>query len=372
MSGPGREGSPGAAGTSERVQSSAFLRACRREPVAFTPVWLMRQAGRYLPEYRALRERRSMVEILANPELAAEITLLPMKRFELDAAIIYADILPPLAAMGLDLSFDRAEGPVIQNPIRSARDIDLLAAPSAEETMGATLEAVRIVRSELDALGKPLIGFAGAPFTLASYAIEGGASRSYAKTKTLMLREPAAWRRLMSKLVTVQADYLLAQAKAGASALQLFDSWVGIALGAPDYERYVLPYNRRLFEALRAARVPVVNFSTGTAAYIERVAEAGGEVIGVDWRMPLGYYRERIGAERAIQGNLDPCALLAPWTELRARADGILEAAAGRLGHVFNLGHGILPETPVDAVARLVDHVHARSRERLDGDGGRK
>ncbi len=339
---------------------SAFMKACRREPAPHTPVWLMRQAGRYLPEYRALRERHSMMDLLSAPELAVEATLQPLQRFPLDAAIIFMDILPPLAGMGLQISFGAGdgEGPRIGNPISRTRDIDVLAVPPAEEALGAHLEAIAMARAELHSSGTPLIGFTGAPFTLASYAIEGSGSRNYAKTKSLMYAEPAAWRRLMSKLVTVLADFLMAQARAGASALQVFDSWAGIALGRDDYVRYVQPYNTQLFTAVRAAGVPVINFSTGTAAYIEEVAACGGDVVGVDWRLPIDSYRRRIGAEQAIQGNLDPVALLAPWRELKPRIDAIL-ASAGGCGHLFNLGHGILPETPVDSVARLVDHVHA-------------
>ena len=343
--------------------ASAFLKACRRERVPHTPIWLMRQAGRYLPEYRALRERHSMMELLSAPELAVEATLQPLRRFPLDAAIIFMDILPPLAGMGLQVSFGGAdrEGPHIANPISSTRDIDMLAVPPAGEALAAHLEAIALARGELASSGTPLIGFSGAPFTLASYAIEGGGSRNYARTKGLMYAEPAAWRRLMSKLVTVLADFLVAQARAGASALQVFDSWAGIALGKDDYCRFVQPWNRQLFTAVKAAGVPVINFSTGTAAYIEEVAACGGDVVGVDWRMPIDSYRSRIGPEQAIQGNLDPVALLAPWRELKPRIETIL-ASAGGSGHLFNLGHGILPETPMDAVARLVDHVHGWER----------
>jgi len=320
----------------------------------------MRQAGRYLPEYRALRERRSMMELLSTPELAVEATLQPLKRFPLDAAIIFMDILPPLAGMGLQISFGGGdgEGPHIGNPLSRTRDIDMLAVSPAAETLGAHLEAIAMACAELNIRGIPLIGFSGAPFTLASYAIEGGGSRNYAKTKTLMYSQPAAWRRLMSKLVNVLGDFLIAQARAGAAALQIFDSWAGIALGRDDYVRYVQPWNKQLFSRVQSAGVPVINFSTGTAAYIEEVALCGGDVVGVDWRMPIESYRRRIGPDQAIQGNLDPVALLGPWRELEPRVESIL-ASAGGTGHLFNLGHGILPETPIDIVARLVDHVHA-------------
>jgi uroporphyrinogen decarboxylase len=338
-----------------------FLRACRGLSASHTPVWFMRQAGRYMEEYRALRATYSILDLIRTPELAAEVTLQPLNAFPLDAAIIFADILPPLMGMGLKLEFIRGEGPHIENAIERPYDVDKLATPPAQEHLGATLEAIRLVIAELAPRGIPLIGFAGAPFTLASYAIEGGSSRSFIKTKAFMYAEPAAWRRLMVKLVTVQADYLLAQAKAGAKALQVFDSWAGLALGRDDYRRFVLPYNQMLYDALKRAGTPVINFSTGTAAYIEEVASAGGDVMGVDWHMPLGWYWERLGHARPIQGNLDPVALLAPWRELRFQIDKVLDEAAGRPGHIFNLGHGIFPATPVDSVRRTVEYVHERT-----------
>lgn len=340
--------------------TARFLRACRRLTVDRTPIWVMRQAGRYLEEYRAIRAEYSMLDVMSTPELAAEVTLQPLSRFDLDAAIIFADILPPLIGMGLDLEFVSGVGPRINNPISTPYDIDRLGVPSAEAALPNTLEAIRIVSSELASQGKPLIGFAGAPFTLASYAIEGGGSKNYAKTKALMYSEPAAWQRLMNKLVTVVGDYLLRQAEAGAAALQVFDSWAG-ALGTQDYVRYAQPYNIALFMMLHKANVPVINFSTGTSGYLSEVAACGGDVVGVDWRLPLDVAWEQIGKGRAIQGNLDPAALLAPWRELRPRIDDVLERAAGRPGHIFNLGHGILPNTPVENVQRLVDYVHERS-----------
>ena len=342
--------------------ASRFLRACHRLPVDATPVWLMRQAGRYMPEYRALREKHSMLEMIQSPELAAEVTLQPINAFDLDAAIIFADILPPLIGMGLSLEFHPGKGPIIHNPIQTNYDIDLLGTPPAEETLAPTLEAIRIVTAELEPKGIPLIGFAGAPFTLASYAIEGGGSKDYAKTKALMYREPAAWKRLMEKLVTVQADYLLEQAHAGASALQVFDSWAGLALGRDAYQCYVAPYNALLFGKLKQAGVPVINFSTGTFPYLEDVAACGGEVIGVDFRMPLGAAWEKIGSQCAIQGNLDPMALLADWPEVQYQIDRVLEQGAGRPGHIFNLGHGIHQTTPRENVKSLVDYVHERTR----------
>ena len=341
--------------------SSVFLRACRRLPVERTPVWLLRQAGRYQPEYRAIRERHSMLDVIRTPELAAEVTLLPIGSFGLDAAIVFSDILPPLVGMGLDLDFVQGDGPRIGNPVSAPRDVDLLGTPPAEETMTGTLEAIRIVRRELEARDVPVIGFAGAPFTLASYAIEGGTSKDFTKTKAFMLSEPATWKRLLGKLVTVQADYLLAQAAAGAQALQVFDSWAGRALGREDYLRYVAPHNRELFAKVAAAGVPVINFSLGVSAYLSEAAGCGGDVVGLDWSLPLDEAWERVGFDRPVQGNLDPAALLAPWRELRSRIDDVLERAASRPGHVFNVGHGLTPRTPVDNVRRLVEHVREQT-----------
>jgi len=345
----------------ETEPTALFLRACRRLPVERTPVWLLRQAGRYQPEYRAIREQHSLLEVVRTPELAARVTLLPVDSFGLDAAIVFADILPPLVGMGLELDFVKGDGPRIGNPIASTRDVDLLATPPAEETLASTLDAIRIVRSELETRDVPVIGFAGAPFTLASYAIEGGASRDFTTTKAFMLSEPAAWKRLLGKLVTVQADYLLAQADAGAQALQVFDSWAGRALGREDYLRYVAPHNRELFGKVAAAGVPVITFSLGVSAYLEDAVACGGDVVGLDWALPLDEAWARVGFERPVQGNLDPAALLAPWRELRYRIDDVLERAGGRPGHVFNVGHGLTPRTPVDNVRRLVEHVRERA-----------
>jgi uroporphyrinogen decarboxylase len=341
--------------------TSPFLRACRGLPAERTPVWLLRQAGRYLPEYRALREKHSLLDLIRTPELAAEVTLMPVERFGVDAAIIFSDILPPLVGMGLELEFVKGDGPRIGRPLATPRDVDLLGTPPAEETMAATLEAIRLVRAELEPRGVPVIGFAGAPFTLASYAIEGGTSRDFTRTKAFMLSEPAAWKRLLTKLTTVQADYLLAQARAGAQALQVFDSWAGRALGREDYLRYVAPHNRDLFSAAARAGVPVINFALGVGAYLPDAAACGGDVVGLDWQLPLDEAWRRVGFERPVQGNLDPAALLAPWRELQARIDDVLERAAGRPGHIFNVGHGLVPQTPVDNVLRLVAHVQQRS-----------
>jgi uroporphyrinogen decarboxylase len=345
----------------ETEPTSPFLRACRGLPAERTPVWLLRQAGRYQPEYRAIREQHTLLDVIRTPELAARVTLLPIESFGLDAAIVFADILPPLVGMGFELEFVKGDGPRIGNPIASTRDVDLLATPPADETLASTLDAIRIVRTELEAHDVPVIGFAGAPFTLASYAIEGESSRDFAATKAFMLSEPAAWKRLLGKLVTVQADYLLAQVAAGAQALQVFDSWVGRAVGRDDYLRYVAPHNRELFAKVAAAGVPVISFSLGVSAYLEDAAACGGDVVGLDWSLPLDEAWARVGFERPVQGNLDPAALLAPWRELRYRIDDVLERAAGRPGHVFNVGHGLTPGTPVDNVRRLVEHVRERT-----------
>jgi uroporphyrinogen decarboxylase len=337
--------------------SSLFLRACLGLPAERTPIWLMRQAGRYMPEYRALRTRYGMLELIRTPELAAEVTLQPVDAFGVDAAIIFSDILPPLVGMGLDLDFVGGVGPHIANPIGRSYDVDVLGTPPAEETMRGTLDAISIVARELGPRDIPVIGFAGAPFTLASYAIEGGATKDFGRTKAFMLSQPAAWHRLMTKLVTVQADYLAAQVRAGASALQVFDSWAGRALGRSDYVRYVQPHNTRLFDAVRRTGVPIVNFSLGVTPYLEEAIACGGDVIGIDWHLPLGPSWERIGHHRPVQGNLDPTALLAPWRELKVRVDEVLDGAGGRPGHIFNVGHGILKDTPVDSVRRLVEYV---------------
>lgn len=346
-------------GTSGVAVNDRFLRACRREPVDFTPIWLMRQAGRYMAEYRRLREKHTILEIIKTPDLAVEVTLQPINAFDLDAAIIFADILPPLEAMGLSLEFIRGEGPVIHNPLRVAADVAALSVPDPRESLNFTLEAIRLVQREL-AGRVPLIGFSGAPFTLASYAIEGGATRSFVLTKSLMYNQPEVWHELMDKLATMVGDYLKAQAEAGAQVLQLFDSWAG-ALGPADYRRYVLPYSRRVIQTTRSSGVPIIHFGTGTSGMLETLKEVGGDVIGVDWRINLADAWRRLGDDVAIQGNLDPVALFAPLPELERHVAGILSQADGRPGHIFNLGHGILPQTPVEHVAALVDMVHELS-----------
>jgi uroporphyrinogen decarboxylase len=346
---------PGKAPTNDRL-----LKACRREPVDRTPVWLMRQAGRYMAEYRRLREQYTILEIIKTPELAVEVTMQPINAFDLDAAIIFADILPPLEAMGLSLEFIRGEGPVIHNPLRIAADVAALRVPDPRESLSFTMEAIRLTRHELG--GRiPLIGFSGAPFTLASYAIEGGATRSFVLTKSLIYNQPEAWHELMDRLATMVGDYLKAQAEAGVQVLQLFDSWAG-ALSPADYRRYVLPYSRRAIQSAQTSGVPVIHFSTGTAGMLELIKEAGGDVISVDWRVNLADSWRRLGDDVAIQGNLDPVALFAPLPELEQHVADILAQADGRPGHIFNLGHGILPQTPVEHVAALVDIVHEKSR----------
>ena len=343
------------------IQQSRFLRACRREATDATPIWLMRQAGRYMAEYIALREKHTILEIIKAPELACEVTMQPINAFDLDAAIIFADILPPLEGMGLQLDFVKGEGPMIYNPVRTAADVAALRVLPAEETLGFTLDAIKLARHELDSRGIPLIGFSGAPFTLASYAIEGGGSRNRVHVKSMMMSEPALWHALMGKLAEVAGHYLLAQAQAGAQVLQLFDSWVG-ELSPYDYEHSVLPYSRRAIEIARQAGVPIIHFGTNTGGMLPLIQAAGGDVIGVDWRMELPQAWALLGDSVAVQGNLDPVALFADWEALQARARHILDSVKGRPGHIFNLGHGILPHTPVDNVRRLVDFVHEYSR----------
>lgn len=338
---------------------SLLVRACRRMPVPHTPVWLMRQAGRYMPEYRAIRARQTMLEAIHDSATAAEITMQPVNALGVDAAIIFSDILPPLVGMGLQLDFVAGIGPKIANPIRASRDVDVLGTPPAEQTMRGTLGAIRLVREALPST-TALIGFAGAPFTLACYAIEGASSQRYDVAKSFMYAEPAAWNRLMRRLVTVLADYLVAQARAGADVLQVFDSWAG-ALSPYDYARYVQPHNTSLYRAVASAGVPVINFGTGTGAYLDEVVSCGGDVLGIDWRTPLDNARARFGDARAIMGNLDPIALLAPWRELRGQIDDVLLRAGTAPGHIFNLGHGILPTTQVENVRRLVDYVHEQT-----------
>ncbi|MFO7631772.1 MAG: uroporphyrinogen decarboxylase [Caldilinea sp.] len=340
-----------------------FLAACRREPVDATPVWLMRQAGRYMAEYRELRVRHTILEIIKAPELACEVTMQPIDAFDLDAAIIFADILPPLEGMGLHLEFVKGEGPHIDNPVRTPADVAALVVRPPEETLWFTLEAIKLVQRELESRGLPLIGFSGAPFTLAAYAVEGGGSKNHLRVKSLMMSDPATWRTLMEKLSQVVGEYLLAQAQSGAQVLQLFDSWVG-QLSPDDYRTHVLPYSRRAIEIASTGGVPIIHFGTDTAGLLPLIRDAGGDVIGVDWRIDLDAAWQMLGDSVAVQGNLDPVALFAPWEQLRPRIQQVLDRAraVGRPGHIFNLGHGILPQTPVENVKRLVDFVHEYSQ----------
>jgi uroporphyrinogen decarboxylase len=342
-------------------QADRFLRACRQDPVDATPIWLMRQAGRYMAEYRALREKYSILELIKTPELATEVTLQPINAFDLDAAIIFADILTILEGMGLSLEFIKGEGPVIHNPIRTSTDIEALHLSPPQETLWFTLEAIKLTRAELkDKV--PLIGFSGAPFTLASYAIEGGSSRNYIRAKSLMYSQPQSWHTLMDKLATMIGRYLKAQAQAGAQALQLFDSWIG-ALSPTDYREYVLPHTRRAIEiATEDSEVPFIHFGTGTAGMLPLLREAGGDIIGIDWRITLEQASQILGPEVALQGNLDPVVLFAPVAEIKRQVSQILDSMNGRAGYIFNLGHGILQHTPVEHVAALVDFVHEYSR----------
>lgn len=343
-------------------QADRLLRACRREPVDTTPIWLMRQAGRYMAEYRALRRRYSILELIKTPDLATQVTLQPINTFDLDAAIIFADILPPLEGMGFQLEFVKGDGPVIRNPVGATADVEALLVRPAEETLDFTLQAIKQVRLEL-AGRVPLIGFAGAPFTLASYAIEGGSSRSYSLTKSLMYQQPEVWHRLLEKLTTVVGDYLRAQAAAGAQLLQLFDSWVG-ALSPADYGEYVLPHSKRAIElAKRDHDIPLIHFGTGASGMLPLLKQAGGDVIGLDWRVDLAGAWNRLGDEVAVQGNLDPVVLFAPIPEIKKQAARILDSVRGKRGHIFNLGHGILQHTPVEHVAILVDFVHEYTSE---------
>jgi len=338
-----------------------LLRAARREPTPYTPVWLMRQAGRYLPEYRALRARYGFLELCRNPAAAAEATLLPVERLGVDAAILFADILLLVEPLGVGLEFSRGDGPVIRRPVRTDADVARLKPIDVAEAVPFVFEAARTV---VQALGGrvPLIGFAGAPFTVASYLVEGGASRDYARTKRLMYAEPEAWHRLMDLLADATVKYLLGQIAAGAQLVQLFDSWVG-ALSPSDYRAYVLPHVRGLLRRL-PPEVPVIHFGTGTAALLPAMREAGGHVIGLDWRVDLDAAWATLGPEVAVQGNLDPAVLLAPPAYIRRRAQEVLDRAGGRPGHIFNLGHGVHPETPVDHVRALVDYVHEASARR--------
>ncbi|MCA1629329.1 MAG: uroporphyrinogen decarboxylase [Acidobacteria bacterium] len=335
------------------------MRACRREGVPYTPVWLMRQAGRYMKEYRDVRARYGFLEMCKQPEVAAEVTTYAAHRLNVDAAIIFADILLIIEPMGLDLEFAQGEGPVIHNPVRSPADVDRLREVESIDALDYVMQAIRITRRELKP-NVPLIGFCGAPFTLASYVCEGGGSKNYINTKRLMYNDPGAWHEMMSRISRALALYLNAQIDAGAQAVQLFDSWVG-CLSPDDYREFVLPHTRSVFENVKPG-TPVLHFGTGTAPLLELIREAGGDVIGFDWRVRLDEAWARVGHDTAVMGNLDPVALFAGAEHVRREAKKILDRAGGRDGHVFNLGHGILPETPVETVVALVEAVHELSQ----------
>jgi uroporphyrinogen decarboxylase len=338
-----------------------FLRACRREPVDRTPVWFMRQAGRYLPEYREIRGSRDILESCRHVDEVVELTLQPVRRMPLDAAILFSDIMVPLAAAGVEVRIEGGSGPVIDSPVRRASDVARLRPLEPEQDAPEVLEAVRWLRKELTV---PLIVFAGAPFTLASYLVEGGSSRTFERTKAMMFGDPPTWDRLMRALVDIVLPYLRAQVAHGAQAVQIFDSWVG-ALAPDDYERAVVQHTRRLFEGLADLEVPVIHFGVGTGELLPLMRRCGGDVIGVDWRTPLDLAWDRIGHGYAIQGNLDPAVLLAPWSVVERKAADLLDLVAGRDGHIFNLGHGVPQNADPATLARLVDFVHRRSERKV-------
>ena len=338
-----------------------FLRACRRQKTPYTPIWLMRQAGRYMKEYRALRKKYSFLEMCKNPELAAKVTLQPIEKFKLDAAIIFSDILIPLEPMGVEFEFAKGEGPVFHHPLRERKDVERLRLIEPEEEIPFLMKTIRIVRKELE--GKvPLIGFSGAPFTLASYIIEGGHSKNYVLTKGLMYQDRPTWDALMERISEVLIRYLNAQIRSGVQAVQIFDSWVG-CLNPSDYEEYVLPYSKKVIEGVGKS-VPLIHFATSNSTLLERMKRAGGDVIGVDWRVNIGEAWARLGYDVAIQGNLDPVILFGPVDLIEKNVKRILDSVGDRPGHIFNLGHGILPTTPPDHVTALIDAVHQYSSRR--------
>ncbi|HJL16388.1 MAG TPA: uroporphyrinogen decarboxylase [Sandaracinaceae bacterium LLY-WYZ-13_1] len=343
------------------ADDSVFLRACRREPVPHTPIWLMRQAGRYQASYQKIRSQVSFVELCRRSDLACQVTVDAVDQLGVDAAILFADILLILEPLGVGFHFEKGHGPRIDQPLREPKDVDRVAETiDAKESLGYVMETVRLIRRELEGRSIPLIGFSGAPFTLASYAIEGGGSRDYHHTKTLMYSDEGAWNTLMDRMSRAITGYLAAQIDAGAQAVQLFDSWVG-ALSASDYRRYVQPHVEGIFDALADRGVPRIHFGQGNPALYPLMKEAGGDVISVDWRLPLDEAWDLVGPDVAIQGNLDPVSVLAPREVLFERAQAVLDQAGGRDGHVFNLGHGILKYSSVDQAKALVDYVHERS-----------
>jgi uroporphyrinogen decarboxylase len=343
---------------------SPFLLACRRKPVPYTPVWYMRQAGRSLPEYRVARSGMSMLEACRQPELITEITLQPLRRYHVDAAILFSDIVVPLKAIGFDLDIKPGVGPVVEHPIRRLSDLQRLR-PLEREDVPFVTEAVRSLVGELGR--RPLIGFAGGPFTLASYLVEGGPSKSHDRTKALMYGDPPLWNALLGRLAGITRSFLRIQVEAGVSAVQLFDSWVGV-LSPDDYRRSVLPHTKKIFDSLASTGVPRIHFGVGTGELLGLMGEAGADVVGVDWRVPLDEAVRRVDPGKALQGNLDPAVLLAPWEVIAARAKDVIGRGRAAEGHVFNLGHGVLPETSPDVLARLTDLVHADSA-REDADG---
>lgn len=339
------------------LDDSAFVRACRRQDVPHTPVWFMRQAGRSLPEYRKVREGISMLESCRRPDLVTEITLQPVRRHNVDAAVLYSDIVVPIAAAGVDLDIVPGTGPVIAEPIRATADLQRLR-PITAEDVSFVAESVRLLVGEL---GKtPLIGFAGAPFTLASYLIEGGPSRTYTRTKAMMYGDPGLWHALMTRLAGITLAFLRTQIDAGVSAVQLFDSWAG-ALSEADYREYVLPHSREVLAGLANEDVPRIHFGVGTAVLLRAMGEAGADVVGVDWRTPLDAATQIVGSTRALQGNLDPAVLFAPWDVVEREARRVIEEGRAAPGHVFNLGHGVLPDTNPEVLTRLVELVHTVS-----------
>jgi uroporphyrinogen decarboxylase len=333
-----------------------LVRAARREQVERTPVWFMRQAGRSLPEYRAIRERHAFFEINRSAELTAEVTLQPVRRHGVDAAVMFADIMTPVAAMGAGVELVEGVGPVVAEPVRTLAAVDRLRVPDPREALEPVLEAVRIVRAEL-APEQAVVGFCGGPFTVAGYLVEGKPSRDFAVTKALMYREPAVWAALLQKLAATFAVYARAQAEAGADVVQVFDSWVG-ALSPADYAEFAAPWSTRVLGDLAGAGVPTIHFGTGASTLLPAIAEAGGDVIGLDWRIALDQGWAAVG-DRAVQGNLDPAVLLGPWERIEAGARDVLSRAGGRPGHIFNLGHGVLPATHPDVPGRLRELVHA-------------
>jgi uroporphyrinogen decarboxylase len=335
------------------LRHDLFLRACRGEKTGHVPVWFMRQAGRSLPEYRALRERFGMLEMCRTADIAAEVTLQPVRRLGVDAAILFSDIVVPLQPMGVDLEIRPGVGPVIAEPIRQLSDVDRLRSLAPDDGVPYVLDTIRILVEELEV---PLIGFAGAPFTLACYLVEGGPSKTHARTKSLMYSQPDTWDRLMNRLADAIGAYLQAQISTGVSAVQLFDSWAG-ALDAEDYRRYAMPYSQKILDGLAGLGVPRIHFGVGTSELLGLMTEAGADVIGVDWTVPIDDARTRVGGAATVQGNLDPAVCLGPWDIVEGKARGILERGGGRR-HVFNLGHGVLPETAPDMLTRLVDFVH--------------